>query len=98
MHLRLSAVELDFNLHSQIVHIIFNDLGQKLLAEIYPIRKQRKFLRRQTPGLMLFSIEGNWRKSMILKAGGRGGNRTHNPRLRRPVLYPIELLARALPL
>ena len=25
---------------------------------------------------------------------GRGGNRTHNPRLRRPVLYPIELLAR----
>ena len=26
--------------------------------------------------------------------GGRGGNRTHNPRLRRPVLYPIELLAR----
>ena len=27
--------------------------------------------------------------------GRRGGNRTHNPRLRRPVLYPIELLARA---
>src|SRR6185312_6838520 len=27
--------------------------------------------------------------------GGRGGNRTHNPRLRRPVLYPIELLAHA---
>ncbi len=26
--------------------------------------------------------------------GRRGGNRTHNPRLRRPVLYPIELLAR----
>src|SRR4051794_20637058 len=25
--------------------------------------------------------------------GGRGGDRTHNPRLRRPVLYPIELLA-----
>jgi hypothetical protein len=25
--------------------------------------------------------------------GGRGGNRTHNHRLRRPVLYPIELLA-----
>src|ERR1035441_6412619 len=32
-------------------------------------------------------------KSLILN-GGRGGNRTHNPRLRRPVLYPIELLAR----
>jgi hypothetical protein len=30
-----------------------------------------------------------------LVSGGRGGNRTHNPRLRRPVLYPIELLARA---
>jgi CheY-like chemotaxis protein len=28
-----------------------------------------------------------------LKYGRRGGNRTHNPRLRRPVLYPIELLA-----
>ena len=26
--------------------------------------------------------------------GRRGGNRTHNPRLRRPVLYPVELLAR----
>ena len=26
-------------------------------------------------------------------SGGRGGDRTHNPRLRRPVLYPIELLA-----
>ena len=25
---------------------------------------------------------------------GEAGNRTHNPRLRRPVLYPIELLAR----
>ncbi len=31
-------------------------------------------------------------------SGGRGGNRTHNPRLRRPVLYPIELLARILSL
>jgi hypothetical protein len=29
-------------------------------------------------------------------SGGRGGNRTHNPRLRRPVLYPIELLAHSL--
>jgi len=29
---------------------------------------------------------------MILN-GGRGGDRTHNHRLRRPVLYPIELLA-----
>ena len=29
-----------------------------------------------------------------VKNGGRGGNRTHNHRLRRPVLYPIELLAR----
>ena len=28
--------------------------------------------------------------------GRRGGDRTHNPRLRRPVLYPIELLAHAL--
>ena len=28
--------------------------------------------------------------------GRRGGNRTHNPRLRRPVLYPVELLAHAL--
>ena len=28
--------------------------------------------------------------------GGRGGNRTHNIRLRRPVLYPIELLAQTL--
>ena len=25
--------------------------------------------------------------------GGRGGDRTHNPELRRLVLYPIELLA-----
>jgi hypothetical protein len=29
-----------------------------------------------------------------VKNGGRGGDRTHNHRLRRPVLYPIELLAR----
>ena len=29
------------------------------------------------------------------KNGRRGGDRTHNPRLRRPVLYPIELLAHA---
>ena len=29
--------------------------------------------------------------------GGRGGDRTHNPELRRLVLYPIELLARACP-
>src|SRR5262245_33701838 len=27
------------------------------------------------------------------KAGTRGGGRTHNLRLRRPTLYPIELLA-----
>ncbi len=27
--------------------------------------------------------------------GGRGGDRTHNPELRRLVLYPIELLARS---
>src|SRR5580704_13358333 len=31
---------------------------------------------------------------LLILNGGRGGNRTHNPRLRRPVLYPIELLAR----
>jgi hypothetical protein len=31
-------------------------------------------------------------KCLILN-GRRGGDRTHNPRLRRPVLYPIELLA-----
>src|SRR5580658_2866283 len=31
--------------------------------------------------------------TLIAQYGGRGGNRTHNPRLRRPVLYPIELLA-----
>jgi hypothetical protein len=36
-------------------------------------------------------------KRLIIN-GGRGGNRTHNPRLRRPVLYPIELLARFLSL
>ena len=28
-----------------------------------------------------------------VKAGTRGGGRTHNLRLRRPTLYPIELLA-----
>ena len=33
------------------------------------------------------------RLSYCPKIGRRGGNRTHNPRLRRPVLYPIELLA-----
>ena len=33
---------------------------------------------------------------MRVEFGRRGGNRTHNPRLRRPVLYPIELLAHAL--
>ena len=32
---------------------------------------------------------------LLIINGGRGGNRTHNPRLRRPVLYPIELLAHA---
>jgi integrase len=31
---------------------------------------------------------------LLILNGRRGGNRTHNPRLRRPVLYPIELLAR----
>ena len=36
-------------------------------------------------------------KSKTLILGGRRvGDRTRNPRLRRPVLYPIELLARAL--
>ena len=34
-------------------------------------------------------------KALILN-GGRGGDRTHNHRLRRPVLYPIELLAHML--
>jgi hypothetical protein len=28
--------------------------------------------------------------------GGRGGDRTHNPQLRRLMLYPIELLAHAI--
>ena len=32
---------------------------------------------------------------LLTLSGRRGGDRTHNPRLRRPVLYPIELLARA---
>ena len=45
------------------------------------------------PGLYYFHHGGNPRKSLICKGGRRGGNRTHNPRLRRPVLYPIELLA-----
>jgi hypothetical protein len=30
---------------------------------------------------------------LLIINGRRGGDRTHNPRLRRPVLYPIELLA-----
>ncbi len=34
--------------------------------------------------------------SPLVLNGRRGGDRTHNPRLRRPVLYPIELLARSL--
>ena len=33
------------------------------------------------------------REHFYFQFGRRGGNRTHNPRLRRPVLYPIELLA-----
>ena len=36
------------------------------------------------------------RSKLLILNGRRGGNRTHNPRLRRPVLYPIELLAHAL--
>ena len=32
-----------------------------------------------------------------IKAGTRGGGRTHNLRLRRPTLYPIELLAQGKP-
>src|SRR5258708_7325948 len=32
--------------------------------------------------------------SYFVEVGGRGGNRTHNPQLRRLMLYPIELLAR----
>jgi hypothetical protein len=32
-------------------------------------------------------------RNPIILSGRRGGDRTHNPRLRRPVLYPIELLA-----
>jgi hypothetical protein len=35
-----------------------------------------------------------WNKGKWGFGGRRGGDRTHNPRLRRPVLYPIELLAR----
>ena len=31
----------------------------------------------------------NTRRDML---GAQGGIRTHNPRLRRPVLYPVELL------
>lgn len=37
-------------------------------------------------------------KGGMAEDSGRGGDRTHNPRLRRPVLYPIELLARVLPI
>src|SRR5208283_2231822 len=46
------------------------------------------------PGLHYFRKDVNFRKLLINNDGRRGGNRTHNPRLRRPVLYPIELLAR----
>jgi hypothetical protein len=35
---------------------------------------------------------------LLILNGRRGGDRTHNPRLRRPVLYPIELLAHVLSL
>lgn len=43
-----------------------------------------------------FTSFGLARKYSTDKHGGRGGNRTHNIRLRRPVLYPIELLAQTL--
>ena len=45
---------------------------------------------------LMFNIYLALRTSMDfsgVRYGRRGGNRTHNPRLRRPVLYPIELLA-----
>src|SRR4051812_17959188 len=39
------------------------------------------------PGVLL-----NW-PAAVTPSGARGGGRTHNLRLRRPTLYPIELLA-----
>src|SRR3974377_1070563 len=40
-----------------------------------------------------FGAQPSLRALLRAKAGTRGGGRTHNLRLRRPTLYPIELLA-----
>jgi hypothetical protein len=56
-------------------------------------KRRPKILAQIRPGPDYFHQGINSRKSLMFKGGRRGGDRTHNPRLRRPVLYPIELLA-----
>ena len=37
--------------------------------------------------------QGNAKKWQNTMIGALGGNRTHDPRLRKPILYPTELRA-----
>ena len=50
--------------------------------------------RNHNPGLYQLSYSHHWKACEArVKVGAPGGTRTHNPRLRRPVLYPVELRA-----
>ena len=50
--------------------------------------------RNHNPGLYQLSYVHHWEMPGRLdRFGAPGETRTHNPRLRRPVLYPVELRA-----
>ena len=59
--------------------------------------------RNHNPGLYQLSYSHRWTAARVIQASTReidsglpDGNRTHNPQLRRLVLYPIELRAGAI--
>jgi hypothetical protein len=56
---------------------------------LYNGTEDQKKSRLRGSGFIESALKGFW-----IVVGGRHGIRTHDPRLRRPVLYPTELTAR----
>ena len=76
-------------------HGMSASVSRQLLRPVHSTEVPRHrplVVRQQYPHIV--DMESSWPNKSFIFSGGRGGNRTHNPRLRRPVLYPIELLAR----
>ena len=65
--------------------------------DLSPVRTRSQGPSSANPAPMVAQPPGNLPRSLKANVqnhcGGRGGDRTHNPELRRLVLYPIELLA-----